>query len=137
MSSSSDRSSFDRISPPSSLLVTSRLRSSPNTDTSGPSSCTTSSPSSTTSLTSRSFCLSLFRNAFSFGTMVDAERSFGPFLCYSISVKGLLYDQYMLNPEEARKEYYTDPMLANPNGHDRKSPFLPSCLYALSPSSEY
>ncbi|KAL7415570.1 hypothetical protein BDY24DRAFT_381553 [Mrakia frigida] len=35
-----------------------------------------------------------------------------------ISVKGLIYQEYMNNPEEARKAYYADPILANAAGHD-------------------
>ncbi|CDZ98034.1 SGNH hydrolase-type esterase domain [Phaffia rhodozyma] len=35
-----------------------------------------------------------------------------------ISVKGLLYHDYMNRPEEVRNSYYADPILANPHGHD-------------------
>lgn len=33
------------------------------------------------------------------------------------SVKGLLYHEYLTNPEESRASFYTDPMLANAEGH--------------------
>ena len=42
-------------------------------------------------------------------------------LPFDSSVKGLLYQDYMNGPEEVRKQFYTDPMLANGNGHDRAS----------------
>ncbi len=34
------------------------------------------------------------------------------------SAKGLLYHDYLANPEAARSAYYTDPVLANSAGHD-------------------
>lgn len=34
------------------------------------------------------------------------------------STKGLLYHDYLANPEAARSTFYTDPVLANPTGHD-------------------
>lgn len=34
------------------------------------------------------------------------------------STKGLLYHDYLGNPEAARATFYTDPVLANPTGHD-------------------
>ena len=33
------------------------------------------------------------------------------------SAKGLLYHDYLANPEDARKAFFTDPILANPSGH--------------------
>lgn len=47
-----------------------------------------------------------------------------PALCAApvSSVKGLLYQDYMNGPEDVRRQFYTDPMLANGNGHDRACP---------------
>jgi len=33
-------------------------------------------------------------------------------------VKGVLYNDYLAQPEESRKEFYTDAILANSNGHE-------------------
>lgn len=46
-------------------------------------------------------------------------------------MKGLIYSDYMNNPEEARKAYYTDPILANPAGHDRQCLSLCHALQAF------
>lgn len=65
-----------------------------------------------------------------FAPQVQAQHGYvGPDLLHTIvaqyydvphiSVKGLLYQDYMNGPEEVRKQFYTDPMLANGNGHDR------------------
>ena len=34
------------------------------------------------------------------------------------SVKGLLYEEYLLNPQKVRQSYFLDPILANPKGHE-------------------
>jgi len=34
------------------------------------------------------------------------------------SVKGVLYNDYLADPEGSRAEFYTDPILANSNGHE-------------------
>lgn len=34
------------------------------------------------------------------------------------SAKGLLYHDYLANPEESRSTFYVDPVLINPNGHE-------------------
>jgi len=34
------------------------------------------------------------------------------------SVKGVLYNEYLTNPEESRSTFYTDPVLANAAGHE-------------------
>ncbi|KAG0662519.1 cap64-like protein [Rhodotorula mucilaginosa] len=35
-----------------------------------------------------------------------------------LSVKGLLYEDYLLNPQKVRQSYYLDPILANSKGHE-------------------
>ncbi len=35
-----------------------------------------------------------------------------------LSAKGLLYNEYLSSPEESRKTFFVDPILANPQGHD-------------------
>lgn len=44
------------------------------------------------------------------------------------SVKGLIYNDYLVNPEESRKTFFTDPILANPNGHQLIADVLISYL---------
>jgi len=42
-----------------------------------------------------------------------------PFALINIfSAKGLLYNEYLSSPEESRKTFFVDPILANPQGHD-------------------
>lgn len=50
--------------------------------------------------------------------LVTLVADIDPLLFHTRSVKGLIYPEYMTNPEETRKAYYTDPILANPAGHD-------------------
>lgn len=35
-----------------------------------------------------------------------------------LSVKGLLYEEYLLNPQKVRQTYFLDPILANAKGHE-------------------
>ena len=35
-----------------------------------------------------------------------------------ISVKGLIYEEYLLNPQKVRQSYFLDPILANAKGHE-------------------
>lgn len=35
-----------------------------------------------------------------------------------LSVKGLLYEEYLLNPQKVRQSYFLDPILANAKGHE-------------------
>lgn len=35
-----------------------------------------------------------------------------------LSVKGLLYEEYLLNPQKIRQNYFLDPILANSKGHE-------------------
>lgn len=35
-----------------------------------------------------------------------------------LSVKGFLYEEYLLNPQKVRQTYYLDPILANGKGHE-------------------
>ena len=64
-----------------------------------------------------------------FAPQIQAQNGFaGPELLHTvvaqfydvphISAKGLLYHDYLTNPEEIRPQFFTDPMLANPAGHD-------------------
>jgi hypothetical protein len=64
-----------------------------------------------------------------FSPQIQAQSGFaGPELLHTvvaqfydvphISTKGLLYHDYLANPEAARSTFYTDPVLANPTGHD-------------------
>lgn len=70
-----------------------------------------------------------------FAPQLQAQNGFvGPELLHNIvsqfydvphiSVKGLLYHDYMNSPSEIRNNYYTDPILANPHGHDRTFLFV-------------
>lgn len=45
-----------------------------------------------------------------------------------ISLKGILYHDYMASPEEWRSKFYADPMLSNPDGHDLISDLLISYM---------
>ncbi|WVQ97351.1 hypothetical protein IAU59_004462 [Kwoniella sp. CBS 9459] len=64
-----------------------------------------------------------------FSPQVQAQNGFaGPELLHTvvaqfydvphISAKGLLYHDYLADPEQARSSFFTDPVLANPNGHE-------------------
>ncbi|KAJ9103195.1 hypothetical protein QFC21_002618 [Naganishia friedmannii] len=44
------------------------------------------------------------------------------------STKGVLYNDYIVNPEGARKEFYLDPILASPTGHDLIADVLTSYM---------
>jgi hypothetical protein len=74
-----------------------------------------------------------------FSPQVQAQNGFaGPELLHSlvaqfydvphISAKGLIYNDYMTNPVETRKSFYTDAVLANPSGHDLIADVLISYL---------
>lgn len=63
-----------------------------------------------------------------FSPQVQSQNGFaGPELLHTvvaqfydvphISAKGLLYNDYLSHPEESRASFYTDPVLANPEGH--------------------
>ncbi|KAK8865892.1 hypothetical protein IAR55_001040 [Kwoniella newhampshirensis] len=64
-----------------------------------------------------------------FSPQIQAQNGFaGPELLHTvvaqfydvphISVKGLLYNDYLADPEESRKAFFTDPVLANGAGHE-------------------
>ncbi|KAJ9122975.1 hypothetical protein QFC24_004013 [Naganishia onofrii] len=44
------------------------------------------------------------------------------------NTKGVLYNDYIVNPEGARKEFYLDPILASPGGHDLIADVLTSYM---------
>ncbi|CAD6573799.1 MAG: Cap64p [Tremellales sp. Tagirdzhanova-0007] len=63
-----------------------------------------------------------------FSPQIQAQNGFaGPELLHTvvaqfydvphISAKGLLYNEYLSSPEESRKTFFVDPILANPEGH--------------------
>ena len=63
-----------------------------------------------------------------FAPQIQAQHSYtGPELLHTVvaqfydiphvSVKGVLYNDYLATPEDIRGTYYTDPVLANPTGH--------------------
>ncbi|ORX34281.1 capsular associated protein [Kockovaella imperatae] len=63
-----------------------------------------------------------------FSPQIQAQNGFaGPELLHTvvaqfydvphISAKGLLYNDYVATPEDVRKQFFTDPILANPEGH--------------------
>ncbi|ODO07461.1 capsular associated protein [Cryptococcus wingfieldii CBS 7118] len=45
-----------------------------------------------------------------------------------ISAKGILYHDYLLDPQDARGKFFADPMLANPDGHELISDLLISYM---------
>ncbi|GAA5894320.1 SGNH/GDSL hydrolase family protein [Sporobolomyces salmoneus] len=64
-----------------------------------------------------------------FSPQIQGERGFaGPEVWHSavaqfydvvhLSVKGLLYEEYLLNPQKVRQSYFLDPILANSKGHE-------------------
>nr|XP_018267158.1 capsular associated protein [Kwoniella dejecticola CBS 10117]OBR89316.1 capsular associated protein [Kwoniella dejecticola CBS 10117] len=64
-----------------------------------------------------------------FSPQIQAQNGFaGPELLHTvvaqfydvphISAKGLLYQDYLSDPEQARSAFFTDPVLANPAGHE-------------------
>jgi hypothetical protein len=64
-----------------------------------------------------------------FSPQVQAQNGFaGPELLHTVvaqfydvphlSAKGVLYHDYLANPEESRSLFYVDPVLANPSGHE-------------------
>lgn len=74
-----------------------------------------------------------------FAPQIQAQNGFaGPELLHTvvaqfydvphISAKGLLYHDYLANPEDARKTFFTDPILANAEGHQLIADVLISYL---------
>ncbi|KAM0791280.1 hypothetical protein ACM66B_005754 [Microbotryomycetes sp. NB124-2] len=64
-----------------------------------------------------------------FSPQIQGEHGFsGPEVWHSsvaqfydvphLSVKGLLYEEYLLNPQKVRQTYFLDPILANSKGHE-------------------
>lgn len=64
-----------------------------------------------------------------FSPQIQGEHGFaGPEVWHSavaqfydvvhLSVKGLLYEDYLLNPQKVRSSYFLDPILANSKGHE-------------------
>ncbi|KAL7423831.1 hypothetical protein Q5752_001415 [Cryptotrichosporon argae] len=45
-----------------------------------------------------------------------------------ITAKGMLYHDYLTDPENTRKQFYADPMLANPDGHSLIADLIASYL---------
>ncbi|GAA5925083.1 hypothetical protein JCM10213_000527 [Rhodosporidiobolus nylandii] len=64
-----------------------------------------------------------------FSPQIQGEHGFaGPEVWHSavaqfydvvhLSVKGLLYEEYLMNPQKVRQSYFLDPILANSKGHE-------------------
>lgn len=54
------------------------------------------------------------------GVIVLSPQTLAPSddLDWSVSVKGLLYEEYVANPDKVRQSYFIDPILANAKGHE-------------------
>ncbi|ORY28979.1 capsular associated protein [Naematelia encephala] len=74
-----------------------------------------------------------------FSPQIQAQNGFaGPELLHTVvaqfydvphlSAKGLLYNDYLASPEQARSTYFVDPVLANPNGHEMLADILISYM---------